>query len=91
MRFRLRPHAVFKLLRHRRKPSPNLWKFGLDVGDVIAARTMLAMAGKLSPAEAHRMVEEKRLSVRSSRPPRRSSADEADRRRTITSKCIGAR
>jgi len=62
MRFRLRPHAVFKLLR-RRKRAPNLWKFGLDVGDVIAARTMLAMAGKLNPAEAHRMVEEKRSAL----------------------------
>jgi hypothetical protein len=62
MRFRLRPHAVLKLLRHRKRP-PNLWKFGLDVGDVIAARTMLAMAGKLSPAEAHRMVTEKRSAL----------------------------
>jgi hypothetical protein len=63
MRFKLRPQALFKLLRQRRKPSPNLWQFGLDVRDVIAARTLLAMAGKLSAAEAHRMVEEKRLAL----------------------------
>jgi hypothetical protein len=63
MRFKLRPQALFKLLRQRRKPSPNLCQFGLDVRDVIAARTLLAMAGKLSAAEAHRMVEEKRLAL----------------------------
>jgi hypothetical protein len=56
----LPPHAVFKLLRHRKRP-PNLWKFGLDAGDVIAAGTILAMAAKLSPAEA--MVEEKRSAL----------------------------
>jgi hypothetical protein len=63
MRFRLRPQAFFKLLRRRRTPPPNLWQFGLDVRDVIAARTWLAMAGKLSAAEAHRMVEEKRSAL----------------------------
>ena len=63
MRLRLRPHALFKLLRQRRKSPANLWQFGLDAGDVIAARTMLAMAGKLSSAEARRMVEEKRSAL----------------------------
>jgi hypothetical protein len=63
MRFRLWPQAIFKLLRRRRTPPPNLWQFGLDVRDVIAARTWLAMAGKLSAAEAHRMVEEKRSAL----------------------------
>jgi|SRR6516165_3591647 len=61
MSFRLQRQALFKLLRRRRTPPPNLWQFGLAVSDVIAARTMLAMAGKLSAGEARRMVEEKRL------------------------------
>jgi hypothetical protein len=43
--------------------TPNLWQFGLAVQEVIAVRTSLAMTGKLSAAEAHRMVEEKRLAV----------------------------
>jgi len=63
MHFRLRPQVLFKLLRQRRNSPPNLWQFGLDVRDVIAARTLLAMAGKLSAAEARRMVEEKRLAL----------------------------
>jgi hypothetical protein len=40
-----------------------MWQFGLAVHEVIAARTLLAMAGKLSPAEARRMVAEKRLAL----------------------------
>src|SRR5262249_20178905 len=63
MHFRLRPQVLFKLLRQRRNSPPNLWQFGPDVRDVIAARTLLAMAGKLSAAEARRMVEEKRLAL----------------------------
>ena len=59
--FRLRPKALFELLRRRR--NPNMWQFGLAVHEVIAARTLLAMAGKLSPAEARRMVAEKRLAL----------------------------
>jgi hypothetical protein len=61
MSFQLRPQALFRLLQRRR--SPNLWQFGLAVHEVIAARTLLAMAGKLSAVEAHRMVEEKRLAL----------------------------
>jgi hypothetical protein len=61
MRLRLRPKALFELLRRRR--NPNMWQFGLAVHEVIAARTLLAMAGKLSPAEARRMVAEKRLAL----------------------------
>jgi hypothetical protein len=61
MRLKLRPKWPFHLLRRRRRKSPpNLWQFGLAVHEVMAARTSLAMSGKLSPAEAHRMVEEKR-------------------------------
>jgi hypothetical protein len=63
MSLRLRPQALFKLLRRRRSGAPNLWQFGLDVRDVIAARTLLAMSGQLSPAEALRMVEEKRSAL----------------------------
>ena len=50
MRFGLRPQALFKLLRQRRKSPP-------------PARSLLAMAGKLSAAEARRMVEEKRWAL----------------------------
>jgi hypothetical protein len=60
MYFKFRSKALFKLLRLRRKSPPNLWQFGLAVHDVITARTLLAVSGKLSAAEAHRMVDEKR-------------------------------
>ena len=63
IRFKLRAKELFELLRLRRKSPPNLWQFGLAVHEVIAARTSLVMTGKLSAAEAHRMVEEKRLAV----------------------------
>jgi hypothetical protein len=45
--------------RRRRKSSPNLWQFGLDVREVMLARTSRAMTGNLSEAEARRMVLEK--------------------------------
>ena len=45
--------------RHRRKSSPDLWQFGLDVREVMLARTSRAMTGNLSEAEARRMVLEK--------------------------------
>jgi len=61
MKFKLRPKLFFKSLRLRRKSPPDLWQFGLAVHDVIAARTLLAVSGKLSAAEAHRMIDEKRL------------------------------
>ncbi len=63
MTFRLRRRALFELFRHRRNPPPDLWQFGLAVREVIAARTLLAVAGKLSAAEARRMVEEKRVAL----------------------------
>ena len=63
MIFKLRTKALFEFLRLRRKSPPNLRQFGLAVQEVIAVRTSLAMTGKLSAAEAHRMVEEKRLAV----------------------------
>ena len=51
------------LRRLRRKSPPNLWHFGLAVREVIAARMWRAMTGKLSPAEARRMVMEKHLAA----------------------------
>jgi hypothetical protein len=63
MKFKLRPKLLFKSFALRRKSPPNLWQFGLAVHDVIAARTLLAASGKLSAAEAHRMVDEKRLAA----------------------------
>jgi hypothetical protein len=61
MRLKLRPKLPFGLLlRRRRKSPPDLWQFGLAVHEVMAARTSLAMSGKLSSAEARRMIEEKR-------------------------------
>jgi len=45
--------------RRRRKSSPDLWQFGLDVREVMLARTSRAMTGTLSEAEARRMVLEK--------------------------------
>jgi hypothetical protein len=63
MAFKLRPALLFKGFRLRRKSPPDLWQFGLAVNDVIAARTLLALSGKLSAAEARRMVDEKRLAA----------------------------
>jgi hypothetical protein len=51
---------VFRLMRRpRSKPPPNLWQFGLDVQEVMAARISRAMNGTLSAGEARRMVAEK--------------------------------
>jgi hypothetical protein len=63
MKFKLRPKFLFKGFQLRRKSPPTFWQFGLAVHDVIAARTLLAASGKLSAAEAHRMVDEKRLAA----------------------------
>lgn len=64
MRLKLRPKLPFDLLRRlRRKSPPDLWQFGRAVNEVVAARTLLAMSGKLSAAEARRMIEEKRLAA----------------------------
>jgi hypothetical protein len=63
MKFKLPPKFLFKRFRLRRKSPPNLWQFGLAVHDVVAARTLLAASGKMSAAEAHRMVDEKRLAA----------------------------
>jgi hypothetical protein len=45
--------------RLRKKPAPDIGAFSSAVHDVIAARTALAMAGKLSAAEARLMIAEK--------------------------------
>jgi hypothetical protein len=58
MKFRL----IQRLIQSRkRKRSPDLWQFGLDVGEVMLTRTSQAMTGDLSGAEARRMVLEKQL------------------------------
>ena len=49
--------------RLHRKSPPDLWHFGLAVRVVIAARMWRAMTGKLSAAEARRMVMEKQLAA----------------------------
>jgi hypothetical protein len=54
---------VESLRRLHRKSPPNLWHFGFAVRGVIAARMWRAMAGKLSAAEARRMVMEKQLAA----------------------------
>ena len=58
----LRLKGLLEFLRrlHRKSP-PDLWHFGLAVREVIAARMWRAMTGKLSAAEARRMVMEKQL------------------------------
>ena len=63
MKFRVRRRALFELFRRRPNPPPDLWQFGLAVREVIAARTLLAATGKLSAAEARRMVQEKRAAL----------------------------
>lgn len=59
---KLKPLAAF-VRRFRRKSSPDAAKFNLAVREVIAARMMLAMTGKLSAAEARLMVAEKQLAA----------------------------
>jgi hypothetical protein len=60
----LRLKVLVEFLRrlHRKSP-PDLWHFGLAVREVIAARTWRAISGKLSTAEARRMVMEKQLAA----------------------------
>src|SRR5215467_9060567 len=60
----LRLKGLLEFLRrlHRKSP-PDLWHFGLAVREVIAARMWRAMTGKLSAAEARRMVMEKHLAA----------------------------
>jgi hypothetical protein len=54
----------FKFIRRvnqrlRRKQHLDLWQFGLDVREVVWARTSQAIIGELSDTEARRMVIEK--------------------------------
>jgi hypothetical protein len=63
MKFKLQPKFLLKAFRRRRKSPASLWQFSLAVHDVIAARTLLAASGTLSAAEAHRMVDEKRVAA----------------------------
>ena len=60
----LRLKVLVEFLRrlHRKSP-PNLWHFCFAVREVIAARMWRAMTGKLSAAEARRMVMEKQLAA----------------------------
>ena len=55
----MRSRFTRRVQRLRRKQHPDLWQFGLDVREVVWARTSLAIAGELSDAEARRMVIEK--------------------------------
>lgn len=57
------PSKAALLRRFRRKPSPDVAKFGLAVHEVVAARMERAMTGKLSAAEARLMVAEKQLAA----------------------------
>jgi hypothetical protein len=58
--FRMRFEFIRRLVRRqRRKSHLDLWQFGLDVREVMWARTSQAITGELSEAEARRMVLEK--------------------------------
>ena len=65
MTFRVRPKPMtfgfFQRLRRRSRLG--LRELGLGARDVIAARMLLAVTGKLTATEARRMVEEKRLAA----------------------------
>jgi hypothetical protein len=64
MIFKLQPKVLYDFVRRlRRKSPPNLWQFNLAVREVIAVRTLRAMTGELSAAEARRMIEEKRAAA----------------------------
>ncbi len=56
MRFKFIRGIVQRL---KRKPHADPLQFGFDVGEVVWARTLQAITGKLSDAEARRMVVEK--------------------------------
>lgn len=49
--------------RFGRKSPPDLWRFGLDVQEVMSARISRAISGNLSAAEARRMVSEKQSAL----------------------------
>ncbi len=64
MTLKLRLKVLFEFFgRLRSKSPPNFWQFGLTVREVIAARMLRAMTGKLSAIEARRMVMEKQSAV----------------------------
>jgi hypothetical protein len=51
---------IFKFLRRlRKKATPDLWQFGLDVREVMLARISRGIGGRLTAEEARRMVLEK--------------------------------
>jgi hypothetical protein len=51
---------IRRFMRHpRAKSAPDVWRLGLDSRNVILERTSRAIRGKLSAAEARRMVLEK--------------------------------
>jgi len=45
--------------RRKRNPEPDLWRLGLHAREVMLARILLALGGRLSANEARRMVVEK--------------------------------
>jgi hypothetical protein len=47
------------LPRFRRKGAPDLWQLGVDAREVMLARISRGLTGRLSAAEARRMVLEK--------------------------------
>jgi len=50
----------WKFLNWRRaKAQPNVWRLGRDAREVMQARIALALSGRLSAAEARRMILEK--------------------------------
>jgi hypothetical protein len=58
--FFMRFGSIRRIVRRlRRKSRLDPWQFGLDVREVVWARTLQALTGELSDAEARRMVIEK--------------------------------
>jgi hypothetical protein len=58
----LKPRAKlpFGLFKRRRTPQADIFALGLAAREVIVARLLLTATGKLTAAEARRMIEEKR-------------------------------
>lgn len=59
----LSKRAVRSRRRAQRAPTPDVFQFGRDVGDVMSTRLTRAMTGELDAAEACRMVGEKQLAA----------------------------
>ncbi len=63
MALKRRAKLLIGLLKRRKKAQPDVFALCLAAREVIAARLLLAATGRLTAAEARRMIEEKRAAA----------------------------